>query len=94
MTRRIQGIFFDLGDTLLDFGKVDIASLFEAGARLAYDYLQRLGQALPPFGRFHRRQLRAIRWSYIKSRFTRREFNSLDIIAAMGQRMGHNLTHE
>jgi HAD superfamily hydrolase (TIGR01549 family) len=94
MTRSIKGILFDLGDTLLDFGQVDIPSLFEAGARLAYDYLQVLGKPLPPLARYHRRQLWAIRWSYLKSRITRREFNSLDLIGRLSVDMGHDLTPE
>ncbi|MHC4294839.1 MAG: HAD family hydrolase, partial [Planctomycetota bacterium] len=82
------------GDTLLDFGKVDIPSLFEAGAKLAYEYLKGLGASLPSFPRYHRRQLWAIRWNYFKSRFTRREFNSLDILGKLSVRMGNNLTSE
>ncbi len=94
MTRPIDGIFFDLGDTLLDFGPVDVRGMFEAGARLAYEYLGELDQPLPPFGKFHRRQLWAIRWSYFKSRITRREFNSLDLLGRLSDDMGQKLTAE
>jgi len=85
---------FDLGETLLDFGQVDVGSLFEAGAKLGYEYLQELGQPLPSFGKYHRRQLWAIRWNYFKSRITGREFNALDLIGRLSSRMGHNLTRE
>jgi HAD superfamily hydrolase (TIGR01549 family) len=94
MAERISGILFDLGDTLLDFGKLDIRSLFESGGRLAYAYLQELKLPLPAFARFHRRQNWAIRWSYLKSRITGREFNALDVMGRLGQRMGHDLTPE
>ena len=94
MARRIDGILFDLGDTLLDFGQVDILSLFEAGARLAYDYLRQIGHAVPTFAKYHRQQLWAVRWSYLKSRLTRREFNTLDLIGRLSQRMGHDLSGE
>jgi len=92
MASRIRGIFFDLGDTLLDFGQVDIPTIFESGARLAYDYLKSLGKSLPSFAAYHRRQLWAIRWSYFKSRLTRREFDAADLIARLADRMGHDLT--
>jgi FMN phosphatase YigB (HAD superfamily) len=92
MAGEIKGILFDLGDTLLDFGKVDIGSVFEAGARLSYTYLQGLGQPLPSLNRFHRRQLWAIRWNYFKSRFTGREFNAMDIIGKLAMQMGHDLS--
>ena len=87
----IRGIFFDLGDTLLDFGPVDTIDMFEQGAKLTYAYLQERGVPLPSFSDYHRRQLRAIRWSYAWSRIRRREFNSLDIIGRLAARMGQEL---
>lgn len=92
MAGRINGILFDLGDTLLDFGRVDISSLFEAGARMAYKYLQDINQPLPSFAAYHRKQLWAIRWNYFKSRFTRREFNALELLGRLAGRMGQNLS--
>jgi HAD superfamily hydrolase (TIGR01549 family) len=89
----IRGVLFDLGDTILDFGKVDVATLFEAGARLTYDYARTLHLPLPTFAKYHRRQLRAIRWSYLKSRITGREFNALDIMGKLARGMGHNFTY-
>jgi len=94
MDRRIRGILFDLGDTLLHFGKVDVRGMFEAGARLAYAYLVHLEQPVPSFGTYHRRQLRAIRWNYLLSRLTGREFNALTLIRRFARRMGHELTDE
>jgi len=94
MAQRIKGIFFDFGDTLLDVGQVDRFSLFEAGSQLAYDYLRSLNKPVPSFGRYHRRQLWAVRWHYFKSRLTRREFNALDVIGKLAAGMGHDLTFE
>jgi len=94
MGKPIKGILFDLGDTLVDFGKVDIASMFEAGARLAHEYLENQGFKVPSLPKYHRQQLWAIRWNYLKSRFTRREFNSLDLLGKLGARLGHDLTKE
>ncbi len=94
MRKDIDGILFDLGDTLLNFGKVDALGLFEAGARLGYDYLQSLDQDLPPFATYHRKQLRAIRWSYFKSHLTRREFNSLELMRKLCRKMGQDLSEE
>ena len=88
----IKGILFDLGDTLLDFGVVDTIDLFEQGARLTYDYLKSLGQPLPTFQAYHRRELWAIRWAYLKSRIIRREFNSQDILGRLSAAMGQKLT--
>jgi len=88
----IQGILFDLGDTLLDFGPVDTIDLFEQGAKLTYAYLDERGVELPSFSDYHRRQLRAVRWAYAWSHIRRREFNSLDVIGKLAGRMGHDLS--
>ncbi len=94
MKRRIEGILFDLGETLLEFGDFDGPKLFKAGGRLAYEYLRKLDQPLPPFGRYHLRQLWAVRWRYVLSRITGREFNALDLISRMSRRFGQRLTGE
>ena len=94
MGTSIQGVLFDLGDTLLIFGKVDTRGLFEAGAELSYAYLAEQGFELPSFAAYHKRQLRAVRWNVLKSRITRREFSSLDLIRRTSRRMGHHLTDE
>ncbi len=92
--RGVRAILFDLGDTLIDFGPTDTLGLFVRGARLAYRYLQELGQPVPPFRQFHRRQLRAVRWQYLRSRLIRREFNCLDLLGRMSRKMGQSLTDE
>ena len=94
MATKIKGILFDLGDTLLDFGKVNVAGLFRLGARLTYDYLRDLSQPLPSFAKYHRQQLRAFRWRTLKSRITNREFNALELVRQLTTRMGHHLTAE
>ena len=94
MTQRISGILFDLGDTLLDFGHVDIPLFFEEGARQAYEYLASLDQPMPAFDKYHRQQLRAIRRKYLFSKLAGRDFNSLDLIDHLGESLGHDLTDE
>lgn len=94
MKRRIEGILFDLGETLLEFGDFDGPRLFKAGGRLAYEYLRKLGQPLPGFRRYHLRQLWAVRWRYCLSRLTGREFNSLDLISRISRGLGQRLTPE
>jgi HAD superfamily hydrolase (TIGR01509 family) len=92
MAPSIRGILFDLGDTLLDFGQIDAPALFRDGAELAYEYLQELDQPLPPFRQYHRGQLRSVRWHVLKSRVTRREFNSLDLMWRSARRLGQRLS--
>ena len=42
--KKIEAVLFDIGETLLNFGRVDVVSLFKQGGRLAYDFLKRLNQ--------------------------------------------------
>lgn len=92
MAKKIKGILFDLGDTLIDFAHVSMTEMFRQGARLGYEYLQGLGKSVPGFRKFHYRQLWAIRWNYIKARVTGKEFNSLDIMQRFARKWGYELS--
>lgn len=94
MTRRIDGILFDLGETLLHYGDVDVLDMFRQGGQLAFEYLRELGKDLTSFDTFHRQQRRAIRWTYFKSLLTRREFSSIRIMEDYCRRRGYDLTRE
>jgi len=94
MDQPIRGILFDLGDTLLEFGKIDAVKLFSIGARRGYQYLAELGLPLPNFAVYHRRQYWAVRWCYFKSRLTGRDFNIMDQIDRIGHTFGHRLARE
>jgi len=88
----IRGILFDLGDTLIDFAHVSMTAAFKQGARLGYAYLEGLGKSVPPFAAFHRRQLWAIRWNYVKAHLVAREFNSLDLMVGFAEKWGYELS--
>lgn len=90
----IQGILFDLGDTLLDFGKIDVNKQFRAGAELAYAYLKSLGYSLSGFNQFYFKQLWTIRWSFLKSQISRRDFNALELLKRLTEEKGHTLIPE
>ncbi|MFP4354818.1 MAG: HAD family hydrolase [Phycisphaerae bacterium] len=92
MGKAIRGILFDLGDTLLDFGSVRINRLFVQGARNAYYYVRDLGKPLPSKPVYLLRQLWAVRWSYLKSLMTGREFDSLALLKRQAEKMGHPLS--
>ena len=94
MSHPLRGILFDLGDTLLDFGDVDVNAEFEKGARLAYDYLTDLGLPMPSFKAYHRKQFCSVRFNYVLTHLHGRDFNALDLIGRFSRRMGHKITHE
>ena len=92
MAQQIRGIIFDLGDTLLDFGSVNVGAEFEKGTRLAYERLKEWGKSLPAFSTYHRRQFLTIRWQYLLTHLRGSDFNALDLIGRLSRRLGHNLT--
>jgi HAD superfamily hydrolase (TIGR01509 family) len=94
MAPRISGILLDLGETLLSFGKVDLPSLFDEGSRLVYEHLRKLGHRLPPFYRYHRYKLLAIRWRYAIGRAVGREFDCLQLLRSMHSGLGIELSRE
>jgi len=94
MGQSIRGILFDLGDTLLEFGKIDAVKLFGVGAQRGYDYLTELGVDLPDFTAYHRRHYWAVRWRYFKSRLNGRDFDIMDSIDRVGHTFGHRLSRE
>lgn len=90
----IQAVLFDLGETLLQFGRVDADILFAAGARLTYDYLGRFtaaGRSLPPFQQYRRQNTRAIRLYYLWSNLTNREFDCLALLERRVRALGVQL---
>lgn len=96
MTQRATAILFDLGDTLLDFGRVDLHALFDQGGKLAYEFLRRQGEdgMLPTFAEYARKHLWAIRWRAMWSVLTGREFHSSELMRRVCRRLGIDLNDD
>lgn len=83
LMQQIKAVIFDLGETLLNFGRVNVNELFFKGAQLTYDYLkEHFGSSgkLPTFGRYHLGHVFALRWHVLKARMSRREFDCLALL--------------
>jgi putative hydrolase of the HAD superfamily len=92
--RKIQAVLFDIGETLLNFGQVDVAGLFKDGGKLAYDFLQRLGQPTGSLKMFLFKHLWAVRMFSIRSFITKKDFDSLAVLKGMEQKRGAKLTEK
>jgi len=91
----IKAVLCDLGDTLINFHNIDIFKAFFQGARETYGYLAGdLNLKVPPFSVYRRSQHWAIRWAYLKSKITGREFNSLDILRHCAQKLNIPIPEE
>ncbi|MCF7955520.1 MAG: HAD family hydrolase [Phycisphaerae bacterium] len=90
----IKAVIFDLGDTLLNFGRVDTGSLFLKAGRLSYDYLKAAGQPVGGFQRYLWGNLLGIRAKSFISGLFGNDFDSLEVLKTYGLRKKYNLTDE
>ncbi len=91
-SRRVKAVLFDLGDTLLNFGKVKTTRIFMAGAKASYDFLKNLGQPVNCFKyqlclNLIRLHIRRLLWNIIG-----RDFDTLALLKKVGtkKRLGLN----
>jgi HAD superfamily hydrolase (TIGR01549 family) len=92
--KKIKAILFDLGETLLNFGKVNPREVFRQGARLSYDFLKSSGQPVGSFKSYCLWYLAALYFRRIVSGFTRNDFNSLAMLRWAGMKKGIRLDGE
>ena len=88
---QIRAILFDLGETLLTFGKVNAAEVFRQGARLSYEHLKSCGQRVGNFEYYFWRNLIALRLRHLLSNITQHDFNSSALLRGIGRKRGINL---
>jgi len=88
---KIRAVLFDLGETLLNFGKVNTGRLFLEGAKLSYDFLKSCGQPVGNFQYYCWRNLIAMRIRYLLSNITKNDFNSLALLRGIGIKKGMRL---
>lgn len=92
--RKIKAVLFDLGDTLLNFGRVKTTQLFQQGARLSYDFLKSLGQ---PVGNFKYHCWRSLICLYIRRwvwNIIGRDFDTLALLKKVGTKKGIKLDEQ
>ncbi|MBN1806246.1 MAG: HAD family hydrolase [Sedimentisphaerales bacterium] len=89
--KKIKAIIFDLGETLLNFGKVKPGEIFRKGARLSYDFLKSSGQPVGNFKSYCLWYLAALYFRRIVSCITRKDFNSLAMLRWAGMKKGVRL---
>ena len=90
----IKAVLFDIGDTLVNFGKVSTFRVFKEGSRLSYDFLRDLGQPVGNFTWYFWRNLISLQRRLFISYLTGNDFDSLEVIRGVGRRKGVELTDE
>jgi HAD superfamily hydrolase (TIGR01549 family) len=90
----INAVLFDLGETILNFGRVDKAQLFRSGAHLSYDFLKSLDQPAGSFKSYCLRNLFALRFNALLSAITGNDFDSLTLLKKIGIKKGYKLDQQ
>jgi len=90
----IKAVLFDLGETLLTFGKVDKARIYRQGAESTYDFLKKQGQPVGNFRYYYWRNLVLLRIKHWLSYLTKRDFDALALLKKSGSKKGINLTEQ
>lgn len=86
--REIKAVLFDLGETLLTFGKVRSTGLILQGARSSHGYLKEQGQPVGSFAGYFLRYLVRLRIRYFLAEFRGKDFDSLALLQEVGRREG------
>jgi putative hydrolase of the HAD superfamily len=87
----IKAVLFDLGETVLKFGKIKVTRLFRQGARLSYDFLKSHGQPVGNFEVYCWRNLLSLRVRHLLSGLTKNDFNSSVLLRGIGIKRGIRL---
>ncbi len=82
----IRAVLFDLGETILNFGRVNTTRAFLLGARATHSFLKEQGQPVAPFPWYTLRNLVRLRVKYLLSNITGRDFDSLELLKKVGLR--------
>jgi len=93
-SRRVKAVLFDLGETLLNFGKINTTRLFRQGAKLSYDFLKSVGQPVGKFNYYCWRNLMSLRIRGWISNITKNDFNSLVLLRGIGTKKGIKLDRQ
>jgi putative hydrolase of the HAD superfamily len=90
----IKAVLFDLGDTLINFGKLRTARLFRDAARSSHAYLHEQHQPGGLFIWYFLRNLVHLRARCFISNLTGRDFDALELLQTVSSRMGVKLSDE
>ncbi len=89
--KKIKAILFDLGETLLNFGKVSTTRVFRQSAKLTYEFLQSCNQPLGSFKWYYWHSMTAVRFHCLVSFLTRKDFNALLLLKKLSIKKGLTL---
>lgn len=94
MADRIKAVLFDLGETLVSFGKIDVFNVFREAAGLSHEYFRKMDQPVENFRSYLWKNLLGIRMKLFVSDLTGNDFDSLEVLKKSGRRRGIQLSDQ
>lgn len=91
---KIKAVLFDLGETLLNFGRVNATKIFHQSAKETYEFLRNLNQPLGSFAWYFWHSMTAFRFRCLVSALTGKDFNTLLLLKTIGMKKGLTLSEE
>jgi HAD superfamily hydrolase (TIGR01549 family) len=92
--KKIKAVLFDLGETLLNFGRVNTTNIFRQSAKLTYEFLRSCNQPLGNFKWYCWHSMIAVRFHYLISSLTGKDFNALSLLKKIGTKKGFTLSED
>ncbi|MFA5251772.1 MAG: HAD family hydrolase, partial [Phycisphaerae bacterium] len=92
--KKIKAVLFDLGETLLDFGRVNTTKVFRQSAKGTYEFLRSCKQPLGSFTWYFLHSMTAFRFRCLVSMLTGKDFNALLLLKRIGIKKGLTLSED
>jgi putative hydrolase of the HAD superfamily len=92
--KKIKAILFDLGETLVDFGRINTIRIFHQSAKLTYEFLQSCNKPLGSFRWYYWHSVLAFRFHCLISSLTGKDFDALLLLKKIGTRKGFTLDED
>ncbi len=92
--KKIKAILFDLGETVLNFGKINTTKVFHQSAESTYKFLQSCNQPVGGFKWYYLHSIMAIRLRCLLSGITGKDFNALSLLKKIGMKKGFTLAED
>ena len=83
---KIKAVYFDLGETLLNFGRVDVLKLFGQGAKNSYDFIRSTGHSAGNFACYYLKSLLTLHAKRALSYVTGSDFDSLEVLKKIAEK--------
>lgn len=91
---QIRAVLFDLGDTLINFGRVSALGLFGKSCRLTYDFLKNNDQPVGNYPLYYAKNISSIYFHLLISKISGKDFDAYDVLKKNCRKYGIKLDDE